>query len=385
MWKWMATSVTAPLCVLEAAAAPDPDWPGPTKPAAGSEAVPGTRCLSARPAGLLWSHCALIWSKSWSIAGAGLLQLQSLGCLDTANHREQKREGGRRKGDDRGNTDHKLLVHLLQLCHGAVALGLQCLAAFVCLSLCLLEQGHLLLKASEFRISQDRDVPPCPIRAECGTKESHGVSPGCSAYLTNTLGAFVLPDPGLLSCFQTGSSTSSKENVQGNTVTGPHRFLHTASETHYRPVETSPPPPAAAAMTSVRSGLSSSMSLYSMGSSRRASRGTSVYGGAGGRNVRVSYASNGLGSGFDLTQALAGGDNLSVTTNEKATMQNLNDRLATYLEKVRSLESANLQLETQIREWYKNKSPTVRNYSTYEATIEDLRKKVNFETYEPDS
>lgn len=138
-------------------------------------------------------------------------------------------------------------------------------------------------------------------------------------------------------------------------------------------------------MTSVRSGLSSSMSLYSMSSSKRASRGTSVYGGAGGRNVRVSYASNGLGSGFDLTQALAGGDNLSVTTNEKATMQNLNDRLASYLAKVRSLESANLQLETQIREWYQKKTPAVRDYSKFEPIIEDLRNKVNFETYKPDS
>ncbi|XP_008404710.1 keratin, type I cytoskeletal 13-like [Poecilia reticulata] len=133
-------------------------------------------------------------------------------------------------------------------------------------------------------------------------------------------------------------------------------------------------------MTSSRSGLSSSMSLYSMSSSKRVSRGTSVYGGAGGRNVRVSYASNGLGSGFDLTQGLAGGNNLSVTTNEKATMQNLNDRLASYLEKVRSLEAANLQLETQIREWYKNKTPAVRDYSKYEAIIEDLRNKIRVAT-----
>ncbi|XP_014843653.1 PREDICTED: keratin, type I cytoskeletal 13-like [Poecilia mexicana] len=133
-------------------------------------------------------------------------------------------------------------------------------------------------------------------------------------------------------------------------------------------------------MSTSRSGLSSSMSLYSMSSSKRVSRGTSVYGGAGGRNVRVSYASNGLGSGFDLTQALAGGDNLSVTTNEKATMQNLNDRLASYLEKVRSLESANLQLETQIREWYKTKTPAVRDYSKYQAIIEDLRNKIRVAT-----
>ncbi|KAM4750358.1 keratin 97 [Anableps anableps] len=128
-------------------------------------------------------------------------------------------------------------------------------------------------------------------------------------------------------------------------------------------------------MASVSSGLSSSMSLYSMSTSGRTSRGTSMYGGAGGRNVRVSYASSGLGSGFDLTQALVGGDNL--LNNEKATMQNLNDRLATYIEKVRSLESANLKLDRQIREWYEKRTLTVRDYSKYELIIVDLRKKIS--------
>lgn len=128
------------------------------------------------------------------------------------------------------------------------------------------------------------------------------------------------------------------------------------------------------------------MSLYSMSTSQKISRGTSVYGGAGGRNVRVSYPSNGLGSGssFDLTQALASGDYYYLTNDEKATMQNLNDRLATYLDKVRSLESANSKLELQIREWYQKKTPTVRDYSKYEAIIHDLRQKVNFEMYYPD-
>lgn len=108
----------------------------------------------------------------------------------------------------------------------------------------------------------------------------------------------------------------------------------------------------------------------------------SVYGGAGGRNVRVSYASNGIGAGFDLAGALAGvgggSGSFAVTGNEKVTMQNLNDRLASYLEKVRSLESANAQLERQIREWYEKQTPKVRDYSKYEVIIEDLRRKVSF-------
>ncbi|XP_054460696.1 keratin, type I cytoskeletal 13-like [Anoplopoma fimbria] len=117
-------------------------------------------------------------------------------------------------------------------------------------------------------------------------------------------------------------------------------------------------------------------------------RGTSVHGGAGGHNIRVSYASNGLGSGFDLAEALGGGggggggggNSFDISGSKKATMQNLNDRLATYLEKVRTLESANTKLELQIREWYDKQTPSVRDYSKYQAVIEDLRNKINIAT-----
>ncbi|KAI1230317.1 hypothetical protein IHE44_0010283 [Lamprotornis superbus] len=58
-------------------------------------------------------------------------------------------------------------------------------------------------------------------------------------------------------------------------------------------------------------------------------------------------------------------------------MQNLNDRLATYLDKVRALEEANTDLEVKIREWYKKQAPGPdRDYSPYYRTIEELRNKV---------
>ncbi|KAM9770354.1 keratin 98 [Menidia menidia] len=101
-------------------------------------------------------------------------------------------------------------------------------------------------------------------------------------------------------------------------------------------------------------------------------RTMSVYGGAGGRGTRISASQVGSQAGFNLADGL----DLHVGANEKATMQNLNDRLASYLEKVRSLEKENDRLEKQIREWYQSKTVVAHDYSAYFATIEDLKEKI---------
>lgn len=110
-------------------------------------------------------------------------------------------------------------------------------------------------------------------------------------------------------------------------------------------------------------------------------RTPSVHGGAGGYGTRISTSNSygggswgGLGSDF---QGNTFTNDLLHAGNEKITMQNLNDRLASYLEKVRSLESDNGHLEKQIREWYEKSTPAARqDYSLYYKTIEELQNKV---------
>uniref|UniRef100_G1MVI1 Keratin, type I cytoskeletal 20 n=1 Tax=Meleagris gallopavo TaxID=9103 RepID=G1MVI1_MELGA len=71
-------------------------------------------------------------------------------------------------------------------------------------------------------------------------------------------------------------------------------------------------------------------------------------------------------------------NDLLLSGNEKSTMQNLNDRLAAYLERVRSLEKANSLLEKQIREWHEKNTGGIRSdYSSYFQTIEDLQSKIS--------
>ncbi|CAI5676638.1 keratin, type I cytoskeletal 13-like [Oreochromis aureus] len=126
----------------------------------------------------------------------------------------------------------------------------------------------------------------------------------------------------------------------------------------------------------------SSLSYRVSGSRPGSMRAGSVCGGAGGFGVRISStsaprnfsssAAAGLGSGgFDLADAI------DISDNKKMAMQNLNDRLASYLEKVRKLEAANAELELKIKEFLEKKTKVQGNdYSAYYATISDLQEKI---------
>uniref|UniRef100_G3U1R6 Keratin 15 n=1 Tax=Loxodonta africana TaxID=9785 RepID=G3U1R6_LOXAF len=130
--------------------------------------------------------------------------------------------------------------------------------------------------------------------------------------------------------------------------------------------------------------LQTSSSTFGGGSTRGVSfqagggyfGGGSLYGGGGGRSISASstrFVSLGLGGGY------GGGMSCGLLSgNEKITMQNLNDRLASYLDKVRALEEANADLEVKIRDWYQKQSPTSpeRDYSHYFQTIEEIRDKI---------
>ncbi|XP_044156219.1 keratin, type I cytoskeletal 47 kDa-like [Bufo gargarizans] len=102
-------------------------------------------------------------------------------------------------------------------------------------------------------------------------------------------------------------------------------------------------------------------------------------GGMAGFGGNYAGGADSFGRGFG--HSFGGGDNF-FSDNDKQAMQNLNDRLANYLDKVRALEEANAELERKIKEWYDKNKPgsTVgegaKDYSQYFKTIQDLQNQI---------
>ncbi|XP_056265464.1 keratin, type I cytoskeletal 20-like [Pseudoliparis swirei] len=131
------------------------------------------------------------------------------------------------------------------------------------------------------------------------------------------------------------------------------------------------------------SSRSSSSGSVSGGASLRCA--PSVYGGAGGFGTRISESAFSSGSMAPFSSGsmdpFSSGSMTSYSestiNNEKGTMQNLNNRLAVYLEKVRSLEAANMKLELQIREVYEKRVASVaHDFTGHFATITGLRAQI---------
>ncbi|XP_003786714.1 keratin, type I cuticular Ha6 [Otolemur garnettii] len=131
-------------------------------------------------------------------------------------------------------------------------------------------------------------------------------------------------------------------------------------------------------------GISRVSSVRSVGSCRAPS-----FGGAVGSASSVRLGLSGLGSCWPASHLSSGCQPSSFggsggwfcegsfNGSEKETMRFLNDRLASYLEKVRQLERENAELEGRIREWCESQVPyTCPDYQSYFKTIEDFQQKI---------
>ncbi|XP_077566697.1 keratin, type I cytoskeletal 18-like [Stigmatopora nigra] len=109
-----------------------------------------------------------------------------------------------------------------------------------------------------------------------------------------------------------------------------------------------------------------------------------VYGGSGGRGVQISTSSSvsRVASRYNDDRhhykSLTSICGTMAIKDEKFALKQLNDRLANYMETVKSLEKANSKLEIKIREAIgkRGQLEAGRDYSKYHAIITDLKAKI---------
>uniref|UniRef100_A0A2R9BC15 IF rod domain-containing protein n=1 Tax=Pan paniscus TaxID=9597 RepID=A0A2R9BC15_PANPA len=122
-----------------------------------------------------------------------------------------------------------------------------------------------------------------------------------------------------------------------------------------------------------------STNYWSLGSVQVSMVSISAVAGGSGSRISVSHSTSfrgGMGS-RGLASGMAGGlAGMGGIQNKKETMQSLNNHLASYLDRVRSLETENWRLESKIREHLEKKGPQVRDWSHCFKTIEDLRAQI---------
>ncbi|XP_038610682.1 keratin, type I cytoskeletal 25 [Tachyglossus aculeatus] len=125
----------------------------------------------------------------------------------------------------------------------------------------------------------------------------------------------------------------------------------------------------------------SSVRLSASGAGFGAGNGCGVPGIGSGFSCAFGGGSSGGNLGSASCSAFIGSEGGLLSGNEKVTMQNLNDRLASYLDNVRALEEANADLEQKIKGWYEKFGPGScrgldHDYSRYFPIIEDLRNQI---------